>query len=363
MLFRVAILTLALPFAVAGPCAACSIPVFRYALERWPLAIYDVHVLHRGPLSSDARAWMAALESLPANVAVTTVNLDRQVDAESRRLWARWGANQTLPCIMVRSSEADQTLRPACIGPLSETSVRAVVDSPLRRLLVQCLASGDAAVFVLLTSGDHAADSAAAQLLERELARLEKAVALPAPTSDGPQLLSSLPVRVAFRPVLLSRHDAAEEWFVQMLLGSEPNLAEVKGPIVLPVFGRGRLLCSLHGDNLNAEQIGTVARFLCGACSCQVKELNPGVDLLLVVDWQALLAQPPPAVPRQPLRIVRPLAMPPELQSSPFSVRRFWLQIGIAVAAVMALFSGAWVLRGLRQPKPASPAPENAWWK
>src|ERR1041384_4320897 len=37
---------------------------------------------------------------------------------------------------------------------------------------------------------------------------------------------------------------------------------------------------------ITPEMIADVAKFLCRECSCQVKELNPGVDLLFVADWR-----------------------------------------------------------------------------
>jgi hypothetical protein len=44
--------------------------------------------------------------------------------------------------------------------------------------------------------------------------------------------------------------------------------------------------------------IEDISRYLSGPCSCQVKEQNPGFDLLLAVDWEARLFGenlPPPA--------------------------------------------------------------------
>jgi hypothetical protein len=40
---------------------------------------------------------------------------------------------------------------------------------------------------------------------------------------------------------------------------------------------------------LNADLIRELTEFLCGACSCQVKEQNPGFDLLLTTDWNRAL--------------------------------------------------------------------------
>ena len=109
-------------------------------------------------------------------------------------------------------------------------------------------------------------------------------------------LQSDLPLLVNFPVVRLERAALAEGPFVRMLLNSEPELGKVQGPIAFPIFGRGRLLCSLHGDDLSAGRLGDVARFLRAACSCRVKELNPGVDLLMAADWDDMLAHPPTTI-------------------------------------------------------------------
>ncbi len=43
------------------------------------------------------------------------------------------------------------------------------------------------------------------------------------------------------------------------------------------------------GAGINADNLRESAAFVTGACSCQVKEQNPGFDLLLNADWNKLL--------------------------------------------------------------------------
>src|SRR5439155_17865119 len=98
-----------------------------------------------------------------------------------------------------------------------------------------------------------------------------------------------LPLRISFQVVTVSRNAPAERAFVQTLLHLDPELEKVRGPIVFPVIGRGRALVGLHGTKLTAHHLEDWAAFLCGACSCQAKEENPGTDLLLSANWEALL--------------------------------------------------------------------------
>jgi hypothetical protein len=93
-------------------------------------------------------------------------------------------------------------------------------------------------------------------------------------------------------------------------------LKDLKDPMIFPVFGRGRALLPLIGAGITPENIEDSGSFLVGACSCEVKELNPGFDLLLAADWNGLLFEngPPPEV-----AAARPVAATgePELVSIP----------------------------------------------
>ncbi|MBM3854290.1 MAG: hypothetical protein FJ399_14210, partial [Verrucomicrobia bacterium] len=94
---------------------------------------------------------------------------------------------------------------------------------------------------------------------------------------------------MSFSTLRLSRRDEAEGVLVQLLLHTEPDLAASREPIAFPVFGQGRVLHALVGRGINAENIDETAHFLTGACSCVVKEENPGSDLLFAVDWVRLV--------------------------------------------------------------------------
>src|SRR5262245_15707935 len=69
-------------------------------------------------------------------------------------------------------------------------------------------------------------------------------------------------------------------------LGMEDDLHKRQEPIVFPVFGRGIALHALVGKGITEENIATAAGFLVGECSCEVRRLNPGVDLLMTADWE-----------------------------------------------------------------------------
>lgn len=288
---RFSLLGLILTFIVPHAAAACSIPVFRYALERWAPTPYDVLVFHRGKLTDSDNAKIKELErtAFHANIEVTEIDLDGKLDSGVKKIWEKHGGTSPLPWVIMRFPDSDVKSAPAWTGPLDVEQMKPLMDSAFRQQIAQRLFGGDSAVFVLLESGDEKADAEAARLLDTELPKLEKTVELPVLSPIGPQLRSELPLRVSFSYLKLSRKNPEEKAFIDLLLRCEEGLDTAKGPIVMTFFGRGRMLTALHGKDLQTKELEAVVRFLCGACSCQVKELNPGIDLLFNTRWDAFL--------------------------------------------------------------------------
>jgi hypothetical protein len=300
---------IALASGLLSPAAAsaCNVPVFRYALERWRPDPYRVTVFTRGKLTEaqqklldrlDPASLATPAESTPANVMVRIVDIDaadfkEAGDEADRKLLADSKSLET-PLLVVQYPESLRITKPIAAGPLSDATINVALASPLRAELVRRLVAGQTAVWLLLESGDKAKDDAAAKLLADELKAVTKTLELPE-LADTPEdsLLSSAPLEIAFTLLRVPRTVAAERALVDSLLASEPDLVELKEPMVFPVFGRGRALLPLVGAGITKDNIGQSAQFLVGACSCEVKELNPGFDLLLAADWEGLLFQDP----------------------------------------------------------------------
>jgi len=294
---------------VAATVWACSVPVYRYALERWPSEPYTVLVFHRGPLPEAASK---AVERLREETAANTyggllrlgaidLSGEPNENEEVAKVWERH-ASAALPHLVVRFPEFYGIPIDAWSGPLTDDAVAQVLDSPARRQVARRILEGDSAVFVLLESGDAAQDDAAGRVVETHLKEMEKALELPEPPEgmwDDPIYDAEGPPQLAvkFSVLRLKRDDPAEGFFVNMLLGCEPDLHDLKEPMVFPVFGRGRALCALVGKGINQENIEDVCVFLVGPCSCVVKYQNPGVDMFITVDWDAALAGEESAIP------------------------------------------------------------------
>lgn len=237
---------------------ACSVPVFRYALEHWPADAYRVTLPHG--------------KTLAGNFQITH-------DEENR-----------IELRQPRTMRNDAVIWSA---EYSEDNVQRLADSPARKEIADRLSNGESAVWVLLESGDAVKDAEAAKFLDERLGYLAGVMELPKlDEQDIKNGLVSLPgngLRVAFSTLRVKRDDPAEDAFVAMLLASEEDLREFKEPMVFPIFGQGRVLYALVGKGIKVETVDSAAQFLIGSCSCQVKEQNPGVDLVMAVDWKQMV--------------------------------------------------------------------------
>ena len=291
--------------ALIWPAMACDVPVFRYALERWEPDAYQLTLLQSAPLGeAEESLWrhlvdMASADSDSLNLRIRTSDPGSAADPG---LEARWTAeaDSSTPWLALYypSSAPRQTYLWA--GPLTESNGEALLDSPARRKIAQELLDGASAVFVLVESGDTAADRAAAETLDRELAASEAALVLPGATEEDVPDIDETKVRIAFSTVRVSRQDPQERIFVEMLLGSEPGLRDLDSPMAFPMYGRGRALYALVGKGINPKTVRAACALVVGPCSCQIKDDNPGVDMLFATNWNAgidefLLQNPEPA--------------------------------------------------------------------
>lgn len=295
------LLAAALILSVSESVSACSIPVFRYALEHWVPDPYVATVFHRGELTAEQQDLLARLRPTaptgqPAiNLTVRAIDLDGEMDDETRALWEAQ-RTETLPWLAVQQKARGPV--PAVdvwSGELSAENAGPLVESPVRKWITDRLLAGDSVVWVFLESGDNTQDDDAYTVLASELERLQAVLELPAIDPADAAQLSVAPegLKLAFQSRRVSRDDPAERLFVEMLLSVEPDLRQepyVKMPMAFPVFGRGCALYALAGAGINAATIEEASRFLIGGCQCTVKEQNPGTDLLLAVDWDLHVA-------------------------------------------------------------------------
>jgi hypothetical protein len=287
---------------------ACSIPVFRYAMERWMADHYEGVLIHKGLLADDDPASVLLQDEQAEflNLRLSKIDLNEET-MDDRRMDD--GRNVSLPSssrpsIQTLGIEVPEKL-PALIlwypwnkgraapfwsGQFTPATVEALIQSPKRQELAQRLKDGQTAVWIFVESGNAGKDKEALQLLDRELATAAKELDETAPALAEELQMPEISYEFSILPV--SRSDPKEQMLLEMLLKSEPDLDEYTDePIVFPTFGRGRTLFALVGKGINADNLREAIAFITGPCGCEIKMLNPGVDLLMAENWDAAVMQ------------------------------------------------------------------------
>jgi len=280
----------------ACPASACLVPVFRYAMERWPPDYYEAVLIRRGQVSENQKGLLDQLRQAadwkgqaPLNLRLSEFDIAALTDDKVKSL-LRGELPETLPTLAFWYPGRRGWTPPVWMDELTPSTVAALVQSPVRRQLAQHLIEGQSAVWVFVESGDADKDKAARQLLGRELeaATQELKEMAPPPIDEfaGPEL------SYEFSILALSRADPKEQMLLVMLLNSEPDLHEYADePMAFPVFGRGRVLCALVGAGIRADNIREIVAFLTGPCGCEIKAMNPGIDLLMAANWDAAMTE------------------------------------------------------------------------
>ena len=277
--------------ALLPACAqACSTPVFRYALERWPADFYDGALVHRGPIAEDhpaARLFEGETAEF-LNLRLSRMDLDSAAEEDVKKLLGD-EVPEKLPALVLWYPWQKGRAAPFWVGEFTPETVAVLIQSATRKEVARRLSEGQAGVWIFVESGDRAKDKAALELLQKELETVAKELmefAPPVEDIDTPGLTFE------FSTVSLSRTDPNERALLSMIMHSEPDLDEyVKEPMAVPVFGRGRALYTLIGEGINADNIREAAAFLTGPCGCEIKMMNPGVDLLMAVNWDGAVMQ------------------------------------------------------------------------
>jgi hypothetical protein len=333
-----------LGFLALPPTFGCTIPVFRYALDRWetdmfemllPKAVGQQQVVRDllRPLRANGVANLQVRESEDTALAVPTLLFPHRPDG----VWS---------------------------GALTAESLQAVLDSPARREIIRRTLQGDSLTWVVVDGGDAAAGEKVAHLVKR-LAFLEQAAALPLQDPDDPdsQLGPGPPLMLKFGLMRLGLTDPAEQVTIKMLAGPSRAGIEPGTSFAAVMFGRGRVLGAWPLEDLTDTVLEDASMFLIGRCSCRVKNENPGWDVLLNVDWSTELekvkagtssfikaaskddAAPKPAAPAlvAPSRPVESVTLTPKTRTE--SVAKPSIDWRVIAPALLLVFGGVWMWR------------------
>ena len=253
-----------------GACA-CTIPVFRYALDRWEA---DKFHLVLPASAAQATALQDVLRPLRAN---GKANMDITTSRDA-----------TVTKAELRNSRESSQL--VWSGTLDQASLAALLDSPARKKIVESILAGDSFIWVIADNGSPL-DLVEAERIEKRLRFLEQVAALPIQDPNDPdsQLGPGPPLRLKFTTLRLRRDDPVERVLLKMLAGPKIEFDPEPTSFAAPVFGKGRVLGAWPLTLLDDATLEEASMFLVGRCGCRIKNDNPGWDLLLNVDWEMAL--------------------------------------------------------------------------
>jgi hypothetical protein len=315
------------------PALGCTIPVFRYALDRWEADAFHLVL----PASSAAdNVQNELLRPLRAN-GKSNLNIETTQDA-------------TLTLPELRFSTGDQA--PLWTGSVDGDSLGKILDSPMRKKLRERILAGDSVIWVVVDRGQPE-DAPHLERIEKRIKFLEQVASLPIQDPNDPdsQLGPGPPLKLAFTVLRVRGADPAEALFLKMLAGPKSGIDPVKTSFAAAVFGRGRVLGAWALDVLDDASIEDASMFLVGRCSCRLKNENPGWDILMNVDWAKALENVGTVPPLneevvttsvQPEAVkTTPLANPPSkiASTSAPAFSRPWLAVGGAVIMIALAFA------------------------
>lgn len=331
---------MALTLLLSAAAVACNVPVFRFALERWQADASELVVFFDSKLVPEDEALVRELEESSvarggsSNLAVIRQDVRGQMTPENQRLWESLQAAgstetsggvkmPTLPLAVARAARGKDKVVNHWRGSLAQLREAGLLSSPVRDELVKRLQNGDAVVWLLIRSKDETLTAKAREVLKQQCEILPGEIELPEGIGlPGSELYSEVPLLLQFSVLEVDPADSKETYLVRQLTGFQSEAAAAGQPLIVPVFGRGRALEVIPGSELSAELIHDLTEFLCGACSCQVKEQNPGFDLLLTTNWNKALFGDDAELPPEPPKVGSGQKKTPELVPIPNGRKR-----------------------------------------
>jgi len=295
-------LALLVAWAAAGQITAnaCTKPVFRYALERWPASPFHLAVLHDAPLDD---AVGNRLESLypedSYGLSITAASVTNELpDGGVKDAWQANADPERLPLGVLQTPfEYGTTPTVLWQGSLDAAGVKTLkglIYPPAVRKVLASIAAGDTAAWLLLNGPDEKANRRFRNRLEKSLTALEKELKLPheldaSDTEYDGDLAPGVPMKLKFSILDADIEQPGMQLLKRTLEAAAPDIMDTAGPLAIPIFARGRALAIFTPEELTEDVLAEVCHFLVGPCSCRVKSLNPGFDLLMPFPWERTL--------------------------------------------------------------------------
>lgn len=348
----------------ASSVIACKLPVFRYALERWAVDRYRMVALIDGESNDQVDAALSQLGLIGnshVNIDVETIDLSK---LSEQQLWQVEGleSGAKTPRLYVYFPERDGQRKLCWSGDLTRESVDLWRDSKLRRQIVGDITNGVSAVWILVEGRDAKENARMAKQLQSALTDASETISIPdgvIPLEDASNYLkkhpgssmddvlrSEIPLKIDFVSRRLALVD--DEQALRAMISGWNDLqgSDSDRAFVFPVFGRGRMIEPLSAEQFSEEAVIAACRYMVGECNCTLKELNPGVDLVLDANWSEFMDESlvivDPASPESAQTVAIPAgrSTPANVASNNSSAKRnhTWVVVGLLALAILALF-------------------------
>jgi hypothetical protein len=301
-----------------GVLTACDVPVFRYALERWERDLYKVFVLHRGDLNEANSALAEELYKNSighgGNTNIVTYKVDLNDAKQSKDFYNAYENLKDIkvseqPQIVLLYPTSTRVFKAVWEGELNKNNVDELLNSKATAELMKGVLQGYSTTFLLLESGNKEKDERAIAEINKAMKSLKEELEMPegvvqtdgevtggkltpyeaAAIDPSNVLKSGIPLKIDFHLVRMPNNDA-NPIFRTILARTFKDESSEAEPKLFAFFGRGRLLGPMVGDEIIVKHLKQLSLYLCGACSCQVKSQNPGIDFLTNLNWTSYLA-------------------------------------------------------------------------
>ncbi|QDT08454.1 hypothetical protein [Planctomycetes bacterium K23_9] len=266
---------------LAATAQACNIPVFRYALERWKPDACEILVFFPDQLTKQQESALERQGKASPRITITRDTKTSKIGGDKGPLIAQ---------AVVRCKVNGGKVLEVWKGNPSHLPELQLADSPARQEIQRRLLKGDSIVWLVLESEDEKKNRAIKQQLDDRFQLLADKLQLPEGIGlPGSELFSETPLLLQFSTLTIAANNPEEVFLSTLLTKIEGSAYRNGEPLVVPIFGRGRALEVIPANELSDQLIDDLTVFLSGACSCQVKERNPGFDLLITADWDTEL--------------------------------------------------------------------------
>jgi len=253
---------------------ACSVPVFRYALEYWQPDPYQIILSYNSTGTNNLPDVLDEINKYKNNRSFT---LRKIKDPKSTgKIILKYPASTRIQDNVYENY-------------LTKENFNKILQSPLRQKLINKITSGDSLIFLLLEGSDKKQNNHIANIILKNIPIFEKEIKLPYEYTNIPKEdLKSYYTNIVFKlsMIKLSRTNAEENVFINILTKSLPEKIYKKSdPIVFPIFARGRMLAALREKEVNYRILKNICEYVAGECSCEIKSQNPGFDIFIPLGW------------------------------------------------------------------------------